>query len=117
MRNIGDERDLRAHHVAHAPAVDAHVDELRAAADDGRRAVVLQLVADVDHHVWIFREVERGEPGGGLKPTMNAGRTFPGSGSARGVSQASLVRGATICPWLAPSTTPRRRGRRVWRVQ
>jgi hypothetical protein len=65
IRDVGDERHFGRHHVAHARTVDPHVDELRLAADHGLRAVVLQLVADVDDHVRILRKIQRGDARGG----------------------------------------------------
>ena len=60
--DVRDERHVERDDVAHARAVDAHVDELGIAADHRHDAVVLELVADIDHHVRILRIVERGEP-------------------------------------------------------
>src|SRR5881392_1788203 len=51
LRDAGDERNLGVHDVAHAPAVDPHVDELRLARNDRRGAVVLQFVPDVEDDV------------------------------------------------------------------
>ena len=51
--DVCHQRDVGQHDVAHAVVVDAHVDELRPARDDRRRAVVLELVADIDDDVGV----------------------------------------------------------------
>ena len=64
IADVGDQRHLGEHDIAHAPVVDAHVDEFRAARHDRRRAVVLQLVADIDDDVGVLRLGDRVERAG-----------------------------------------------------
>ncbi len=65
VADIGDQRHLGEHDIAHAPVVDAHVDELRTARHDRARAVVLELVADVDDDVEALRIGQRVEVAAG----------------------------------------------------
>ena len=67
VAHISNQRHLGGYHIAHAGAVDAHIDELDVAADQRRGAGVLQLVAHTQHHISVFWIGQRTQPAAGRR--------------------------------------------------